>query len=99
MKINKKAYINNFHAISSAGNSAEELFESICEKKDCISIDNTYVKDRDVAIGKIKSDKSFKSLLLEGCKKVLDENGFPYHEIEVGPKTVKKIMKLLGKSK
>ncbi len=74
MKINKKAYINNFHAISSAGNSAEELFESICEKKDCISIDSTYVKDRNVAIGKIKNDKSFKELLIEGCKKVLDES-------------------------
>ena len=30
------------------------------------------------------------------CKKVLEENKIPYHEIEVGPKTVKKIMKLLG---
>ena len=33
------------------------------------------------------------------CKKVLEENKVPYHEIEVGPKTVKKVMKLLGKSK
>ena len=33
------------------------------------------------------------------CKKILDENGFPYYEVQVGPKTVKKIMKLLGKSK
>ena len=33
------------------------------------------------------------------CKKVLDENGFDYHTIKVGNKTVKKIMKLLGNSK
>ena len=41
------------------------------------------------------SDKEWHKLVGNG-KKVLDENGFPYHEIEVGPKTVKKIMKLLG---
>ena len=33
------------------------------------------------------------------CKQVLEENNIPYHTIKVGPKTVKKIMKLLGKSK
>ena len=33
------------------------------------------------------------------CKKVLNEIEAPYHEIEVGPKTVKKIMNLLGYSK
>ncbi len=74
MKINKKVYINNFHSISCAGNTSEELFESICEKKDCISIDSTYVKGRDVAIGKIKSSKNFKTLLFNACKKVLNES-------------------------
>lgn len=74
MKIDKKVYINNFHSISCAGNTSEELFESICEKRDCISIDSTYVKDRDVAIGKIKNNKSFKTLLYDGCKKVLEES-------------------------
>jgi len=30
------------------------------------------------------------------CKKILDDNDIPYHTIKVGPKTVKKVMKLLG---
>jgi nicotinamide riboside kinase len=33
------------------------------------------------------------------CKQVLEENNVPYHTIKVGPKSVKKIIKLLGKSK
>ena len=33
------------------------------------------------------------------CKTVLEENNIPYHTIKVGPKTVKKVMKLLGYSK
>lgn len=71
MKINKKVYINNFHSISCAGNTSQELFESICEKKDCISIDSSYVKDRNVAIGKIKSDKVLKLYFLRAVKKFL----------------------------
>ena len=30
------------------------------------------------------------------CKQVLDDNNLPYHTIKVGPKSVKKIMKILG---
>ena len=59
MKISKKSYINNFSTISCAGNSSKELFQSICEKKDTITIDNTYVEDREVAIGKINSEINF----------------------------------------
>jgi len=33
------------------------------------------------------------------CKQVLEETNSPYHTIKVGPKSVKKIMKLLGYSK
>lgn len=71
MKINNKVYINNFEAVSCAGNSVQELFEAICLKKDCISIDDTYIKDKEVAIGKINSNSDFKAILVESCKKVL----------------------------
>ena len=33
------------------------------------------------------------------CKKILEENNVPYHEIQVGLQNSKKIIKLLGKSK
>ena len=72
MKINKKAYINNFSTISCAGNTSAELFKSICEKKDTISIDNVYVKDREVAIGKINSQRSFNDNLKKCCQDVLN---------------------------
>ena len=71
MKISKKAYINNFGTISCAGTTAIELFDSICQKKDTISIDKSYVKDREVAIGKIKSDISFNDNLKKCCEDVL----------------------------
>ena len=44
MKIINKAYINYFDSISCAGNDSSELFESICNKKDTIFVDSTYVK-------------------------------------------------------
>ena len=71
MKISKKAYVNNFGTISCAGTTAIELFDSICQKKDTISIDESYVKDREVAIGKIKSDISFNDNLKKCCEDVL----------------------------
>ncbi|MAD41100.1 MAG: beta-ketoacyl synthase [Arcobacter sp.] len=71
MKISKKAYINNFSTISCAGNTSAKLFDSICEKKDTITIDKTYVKDKEVAIGKIKSDISFNDNLKLCCEAVL----------------------------
>ena len=71
MKISKKAYINNFCTISCAGTTTIELFDSICQKKDTISIDKSYVKDREVAIGKIKSDISFNDNLKKCCEDVL----------------------------
>ncbi len=74
MKINKKVYINSFDTVSCAGNDTQELFESICEKRDCITIDKTYVKDRSLAIGKIDSEKEFSTLLIQTCKKVLEES-------------------------
>lgn len=74
MKISKKVYINNFSTISCAGNNSSELFHSICEKKDTISIDNTYVKDREVAIGKINLKTSFNDVLIKYCQDVLDKS-------------------------
>lgn len=71
MKTNKKVYINNFDSISCAGADSNELFDSICQKKDTISIDSHYVEDRSVAIGKIDSDIEFNELLLKKCENVL----------------------------
>ncbi|MFA7082970.1 MAG: beta-ketoacyl-[acyl-carrier-protein] synthase family protein [Arcobacteraceae bacterium] len=71
MKINK-AYINNSSCVSCAGNSKEELFLAICEKKETIDIDTNYVKNSAVAIGKIKNSMSFDESLINECKKVLN---------------------------
>lgn len=73
-KVYKKAYINNYEAVSCAGLNAHELFTSICEKRDCISINNSYVKDKSVAIGEINSDIPFNELLIQSCKKVLQQS-------------------------
>ena len=74
MTTNKKAYINNYEAISCAGLNAQELFASICEKKDTISINNTYVADREVAIGQINSKEPFNQLLVDAVKAVLTQS-------------------------
>lgn len=71
MTTNKKVFINDFDSISCAGSTCEELFKAICEKKDTISLDNFYVKDKIVAIGKIDSSISFENLLISKCKDVL----------------------------
>lgn len=72
MTINKKAYINSYDAVSCAGLDSEQLFASICEKKDCITINKDYVLEREVAIGQIDSDITFNKLLINSCKKVLE---------------------------
>ncbi|QKF83501.1 beta-ketoacyl-[acyl-carrier-protein] synthase family protein [Halarcobacter ebronensis] len=74
MTINKKAYINSFASISCAGKNSQELFESICKKKETITIDKTYIKDKELALGKIDSSKSFKELLIQKCQKVLNNS-------------------------
>ncbi len=71
MKTDKKVYINNFDSISCAGADSNELFDSICQKKDTISIDTNYIEERSVAIGKIDSDIKFNELLLKKCANVL----------------------------
>lgn len=80
MPINKKAFINHFDAISCAGNSANDIFEAICEKKDCITINRTYVSDREVAIGQIDSTLSFDEELLRLCQNVLNESNLENFE-------------------
>ncbi len=80
MTINKKAYINNYEAVSCAGLDTTQLFASICEKKDCISIDNHYVQEREVAIGKINSDEEFNTLLLNTCSKVLKQSNLENYD-------------------
>ena len=71
MKISNKVYINNFDLVCCAGNSPEELFTSICKKKNFISIDKTYINNKSLAIGKINSNLSFNELLLNKIKNVL----------------------------
>lgn len=80
MKKENKAYINNFESVSCAGNDCEELFNSICEKKETISLDSSYVKDRVVAIGKINTSKTFRELLLSKCKKILEQSNLKNFE-------------------
>ena len=73
MTINNKAYINYFDSISCAGNNSLELFESICEQKDTIFVDSTYVKEKIVAIGKISKNEDLQDILLKRCEKLLKE--------------------------
>lgn len=74
MKITNKAYINYFDSISCAGKDSSELFESICNKKDTIFIDSTYVKEKVVAIGKISKNEDLKDILLKRCEKLLEQS-------------------------
>ena len=74
MKITNKTYINYFDSISCAGNDSSELFESICNKKDTIFIDSTYVKEKVVAIGKISKNEDLKDILLKRCEKLLEQS-------------------------
>lgn len=74
MKTNNKAYINNYSSICCGGNNSDELFNAATSKKDTITIDSTYISDKEVAIGKIATSKEFYSLLLEKVQVVLDES-------------------------
>ncbi len=69
-----KAYINSYEAVSCAGLDSQQLFASICEKRDCLCVCEDYVPNEKVSIGKIPSSKSFKDLLLDSCKKVLEKS-------------------------
>jgi 3-oxoacyl-[acyl-carrier-protein] synthase I len=71
MQINNKVYINYFDSISCAGDSSEKLFESICNKKDTICIDSSYVKDKNVAIGKISKGRDLNDILLDRFEQLL----------------------------
>lgn len=71
MKILNKAYINCFDAVCCAGYNSEEIFNSICEKKDTISLNTHYVKGATVAIGKIIAKEPFEELLIQRCQNVL----------------------------
>lgn len=73
MKTNK-AYINCFDSICCAGQSSEELFNTICEKKDTITLNNHYVKDHIVAIGQINTQVPFEDLLVNTCQNVLENS-------------------------
>lgn len=74
MKITNKVYINYFDSISCAGDDSFELFESICNKKDTIFTDSTYVKEKIVAIGKISKNEDLKDILLKRCEKLLEQS-------------------------
>lgn len=73
MKISN-AYINNFSTVSCAGNNNDELFSSICQKKNKISLDTNYIKDSVVAIGKIDSKTLFDDLVFQVCNNILEES-------------------------
>ncbi len=67
----QKVYINYFDTISCAGDNPKELFDAICSKKESISLNSSYIKDRVVAIGVIKRDLSLNELLLQRLKQLL----------------------------
>lgn len=73
MKINNnKVYINYFDSISCAGDNSEELFQSICKKKDTIYIDSfNYIKDKEVAIGKISENIDLNEVLSQRLDELL----------------------------
>lgn len=75
MKINNKVYINYFDSISCAGNTSEELFESICLKKDTIYIDSSYIQNKSLAIGKISKDQDLNDILFDRCEQLLLDSG------------------------
>lgn len=73
MTINNKVYINYFDSVSCAGNDSLELFQSICEQKDTIFTDTSYIKEKVVAIGKVSKDENLQNILLKRCEKLLEE--------------------------
>jgi 3-oxoacyl-[acyl-carrier-protein] synthase-1 len=73
MKTNR-AYINCFDAISCAGTNSEELFTTICKKKETISLNSDYVKGHVVAIGEIIASMTFDELLIHACQNVLQNS-------------------------
>ncbi len=66
-----RVYINYFDTISSAGFSADELLSNICDQRECITLDKTFIKDRAVAIGKIDTTIGLNTLLLERLELLL----------------------------
>lgn len=66
-----RVFINYFDTISCAGDSPKELFASICEKKESISLNTNYVKDSIVAIGEVKKEFSLNDILLQRLKELL----------------------------
>ena len=74
MKISNKAYITSFECVSCAGDNQEELFDAICEKKETITLNTTYVPETTVAIGEIVSPLSFDELLRQTCQRVLTQS-------------------------
>lgn len=68
-----RVFINYLDTISSAGFDADELLLNICNQKECITLDKTFIKDKVVAIGKVKSNKDLNNLLLERLKLLLKE--------------------------
>jgi len=69
---NNRVFINYFDNVCCAGNNPEELFSSILEKKDTISLDTSFIKEQIVAIGKIKEKICLNELLVQRCKKLLE---------------------------
>jgi 3-oxoacyl-[acyl-carrier-protein] synthase-1 len=71
MNTKHKVYINHFDAICCAGSNSNEIFKNICEKKETISLDHSYVQDRTVAIGKMITNSEFNEEMIGCCQGVL----------------------------
>jgi len=72
---NRAVYIDKTNLCCSAGLDEEELFDSILLGKTGIKKYDNYLIDGSIsAIGKITSDKSFDSLMIESVQSVLDSS-------------------------
>ena len=74
MTINKKAYITHFDCVCCAGLDSVELFDSICKKKDTLTINNTYVEGKTLCIGEIKSELLFYEHIFNTCNNILQNS-------------------------
>lgn len=74
MKIKNNIYIGSFDCITCSGDNCEEFFQAICCKKKSISLNKNYIKNKIVAIGEIKNNKSFEEILVEKCDNVLKKS-------------------------
>ena len=94
-----KTYYNTGYPAEFYGEHFNHLIIDLHKKYDNINI---LLERTDE--GKHNDDERYQNLqesldIDKLCKKILDENGIPYHTVKVGKNTVKEIIKILGEVK